>query len=735
MIGATVSHYQILEKLGGGGMGVVYKAEDTRLKRSVALKFLPPDLTRDEEAKRRFIHEAQAASALQHPNICTIHDIDQTADNQLFIVMDCYEGETLKQRIERGPLSLDETIHIALQIAEALSEAHSHGIIHRDTKPANIMVTSRGVVKIMDFGIAKLAGETRVTRTGSTVGTVAYMSPEQVLGNTVDPRTDIWAYGVTLFEMLTQQLPFRGEHAPALMYSITNDEPRDCAGIRKDITEGIRLVCRRCLEKDPNDRPQSMEELAVILRAETTAQQPPPRARRVHLRPLGIALGLLFLFVLTVSSLLYLQRRETIPQPHRWKIGVLPFHNRTKHPETAEWHFLIQETLSQQLAGVEQLAVLDPLSLNSELQSSFGELPPRLDPNFYYLEARGRWGLSFVITGMIDSSQEGYRIQTSVTDVTTEELVFSAPARTIKTENELLSTCSAFAKEVVGFFQVKGLLTGRDQDLQSWLKQRRQNIEAVKVFLEASRSLFKNLPGYEDYLYRAIQLDSTFISPRVWLISRLRQEGKIDEANQQYQNLRALESTATPFELAMIHWTRAFLDQDTLDQIRYLELALEYSPGNLILLVNLAYQLYSKEDFEGAIEAVRPALESKWEFPPMYAVVGRCYIKLDKYKESKEVLQQSLNINPVHPLVLGMLASLYALERDTIVTSRYERLYFKSCGEYRIKPAQAHGELGDSYLDVRDTAKALFHFNQSLKFDSSSTVANSYRERIRSLRH
>jgi tetratricopeptide (TPR) repeat protein len=299
----------------------------------------------------------------------------------------------------------------------------------------------------------------------------------------------------------------------------------------------------------------------------------------------------------------------------------------------------------------------------------------------------------------------------------------------------LLSTCSAFAKEVVGFFQVKGLLTGRDQDLQSWLKQRRQNIEAVKVFLEASRSLFKNLPGYEDYLYRAIQLDSTFISPRVWLISRLRQEGKIDEANQQYQNLRALESTATPFELAMIHWTRAFLDQDTLDQIRYLELALEYSPGNLILLVNLAYQLYSKEDFEGAIEAVRPALESKWEFPPMYAVVGRCYIKLDKYKESKEVLQQSLNINPVHPLVLGMLASLYALERDTIVTSRYERLYFKSCGEYRIKPAQAHGELGDSYLDVRDTAKALFHFNQSLKFDSSSTVANSYRERIRSLRH
>ncbi len=734
MIGATVSHYQILEKLGGGGMGVVYKAEDTRLKRSVALKFLQPDLTRDEEAKRRFIHEAQAASALQHNGICNIHDIDETSDGQTFIVMDCYEGETLKQKIERGPLSLDETIHIALQIAEALSEAHSHGIIHRDIKPANIMITTRGVVRILDFGLAKLAGQTRVTKTGSTVGTVAYMSPEQVLGDTVDLRTDIWAFGVVTFEMLTRRLPFRGEHAPALMYSITNDEPRDCAGIRKDITEGLRLVCRRCLEKDPNGRPQSMEEVAVILRAETTAKEQPPRARRVRLRPLNMGLGLLFLFALSVSLLLYLQRHETTPQPYRWKIGVLPFHNRTKHPKTAEWHFLIQETLSQQLAGVEQLAVLDPLSLNSELQSSSGELPPGLDPNFYYLEDRVRRGLSFVITGMIDSSQEGYRIQTSITDVTTKELVFSALARTIKTENELLSTCTAFAKEVVGYFQVKGLLTGREQDLQSWLKQRRQNIEAVKAFLEASRSLFKNLPGYENYLYRAIQLDSTFISPRVWLISRLRQEGKIDEANQHYRNLQALESTATPFELAMIHWTRAFLDQDTLDQIRHLELALEYSPGNLILLVNLAYQRYTKEDFEGAIEAVRPALESKWAYPPMYALAGRCYLKMGKYKESKEALQASLNIKPVYPDVFGMLAVLSVVERDRIAASRNERLYFKSCGEYRIKPAQAHGELGDFYLDVQDSAKALFHFNQSFKFDSSSTVANSYRERIRPLR-
>jgi serine/threonine protein kinase len=180
MIGKIVSHYQILEKLGEGGMGVVYKAEDTKLKRTVALKFLPPELTRDPEAKERFIREAQAASALQHHHICTIHDIDETPDGQLFIVMDCYAGETLKQKISRGPLEIGEAIDLALQIANGLERAHEEGIIHRDIKPANTIVTDRGEVKILDFGLAKLAGQAQLTKDNSTLGTVAYMSPEQL---------------------------------------------------------------------------------------------------------------------------------------------------------------------------------------------------------------------------------------------------------------------------------------------------------------------------------------------------------------------------------------------------------------------------------------------------------------------------------------------------------------------------------------------------------------------------
>jgi non-specific serine/threonine protein kinase len=248
-------------------MGVVYKAEDTKLKRTVALKFLPPDLTRDEEAKERFIHEAQAASALQHNNICTVHDIDETPDRQLFIVMDCYEGESLKEKIAGGPLKTPEATDLAIQIALGLAEAHQHGIIHRDVKPANIIITKSGVAKILDFGLAKLTGKARLTKTGSTVGTAAYMSPEQAQGQEVDHRTDIWSLGVVLFEMLTGKLPFRGEHEAALMYSIVHEEPQSCSTFRPEVPLGVVSIVGKALQKDRTQRYQSAKEMMTDLKS------------------------------------------------------------------------------------------------------------------------------------------------------------------------------------------------------------------------------------------------------------------------------------------------------------------------------------------------------------------------------------------------------------------------------------------------------------------------------------
>ncbi len=264
--GTVISHYKIIEKIGEGGMGVVYKAEDTRLKRHVALKFLPPDLTRDSEAKERFTHEAQAASALDHNNICTIHEIDETDDGQMFIAMACYEGETLREKIKRSPLRMEEALDMAIQVAQGLSKAHGRGIVHRDIKPANIMITGDGVVKIMDFGLAKLAGQTRLTRAGTTVGTVAYMSPEQVRGLEIDHRADIWSLGVVLYEMFTGELPFRGEGDQATIYSILNEEPRPVTTMRSNTPRGMESLINRALTKNPESRYEKVGDLLADLR-------------------------------------------------------------------------------------------------------------------------------------------------------------------------------------------------------------------------------------------------------------------------------------------------------------------------------------------------------------------------------------------------------------------------------------------------------------------------------------
>ncbi len=273
MIGKTISHYRITEKLGEGGMGAVYKAEDAKLKRSVALKFLPKELTRNPEAKKRFIREAQAASFLQHTNICTIHEIDEIESQsqeaeagQMFICMDYYEGQTLKDLIKDKKINTKEAIAIALQIAQGLSCAHAANEIHRDIKPANIIITKNSEVKIIDFGLARLVGQTKFTKDSLTVGTVDYMSPEQTLGDNIDLRTDIWSFGVVLYEMFYGEPPFKGEYDLAIIYSILNEQPSFSKKPMINIPEEIKYIIQRCLMKNPDDRYSSMKELVHILK-------------------------------------------------------------------------------------------------------------------------------------------------------------------------------------------------------------------------------------------------------------------------------------------------------------------------------------------------------------------------------------------------------------------------------------------------------------------------------------
>ncbi|HVT61277.1 MAG TPA: protein kinase [Thermoanaerobaculia bacterium] len=267
LCGRTISHYLIQELLGGGGMGIVYRAEDQVLARTVALKFLPPELSRDPDAKIRFLQEARSASALDHPYICTIHEVGETDEGQLFLAMAYYDGETLTKRLARGPLPIGTALNIAQQIARGLLEAHRHGIVHRDVKPANLMITAGDVVKILDFGIAKLAGAAGITRAGSPLGTPGYMSPEQASGGEVDLRTDLWSLGAVLYEMVAGRRPFRGEHEQAVLWALQNEEPEPLARLRPEAPPELERIVGRLLAKDPRQRYQDAGEVIADLQA------------------------------------------------------------------------------------------------------------------------------------------------------------------------------------------------------------------------------------------------------------------------------------------------------------------------------------------------------------------------------------------------------------------------------------------------------------------------------------
>jgi len=281
MTGKKTSKYKILEELGRGGMGVVYKAKDNHLDRFVALKFLPYHFSSDEQRRIRFLHEAKVTSTLDHPNIGTIYDYAETDDGQMFIAMANYDGETLKDRLKNGPLDIVIIIDIAIQIAKGLSRAHEAGIIHRDIKPANIIITEREEVKILDFGLAKISGDSRITKNSLTPGTISYMSPEQVMGESVDFRSDIWSLGVIIYEMITGNLPFKGDYDQAVTYSILKKKPEPITRYRPGVSKEFVNILTKCLEKKQSERYQSVDNLLVDLELLKQGTLDTPKKRRV----------------------------------------------------------------------------------------------------------------------------------------------------------------------------------------------------------------------------------------------------------------------------------------------------------------------------------------------------------------------------------------------------------------------------------------------------------------------
>ncbi|MBN1348323.1 protein kinase [candidate division KSB1 bacterium] len=364
MVGTKISHYEILEKIGEGGMGVVYKARDTKLDRIVALKFLHSDLTGDPDAKARLIKEAQAAAKLDHPNICTVYEIDES-DDLTFISMNYIEGKNLDDILARGALPIDEALDIAIQIAAGVQNAHEHGIIHRDIKSANIMVTDDGQVKIMDFGLVKFIGKKKITKSGTKLGTVSYMSPEQACGEEVDHRTDIWSFGMVLYEMLTGHLPFRGELERTVMNAIINQHPEPFDKGDTDSPEYLKSIVAKCLVKDREQRYQSAGTILADLKAKNRAivaksRSTPLRAFiKKHKYMSGISILLLIALLSFGKIYWFADRSEAAIDA----IAILPLANLTGDPEQDFFSDGMTDALINELGKIGRFRVISRTSV------------------------------------------------------------------------------------------------------------------------------------------------------------------------------------------------------------------------------------------------------------------------------------------------------------------------------------------------------------------------------------
>jgi len=459
MIGQTISHYRILGKLGEGGMGVVYKAEDVKLKRTVAMKFLPRNLSARSEERERFLHEARAASALSHPNICVIHEIDEE-NGEIFLVMEYVDGITLREWVARKygePESYRknvtlEALQLGIQIAGGLAAAHEKGIVHRDVKAENIMVTSDARAKIMDFGLAKLRGLSKLTRTGSTVGTFAYMSPEQIEGVEVDHRTDIFSFGVVLYEMLAGQIPFRAEHEAALMYEIMNVEAPSLAGLRKGVDVELDRVVMKCLEKNRDERYQSMREVAVDLK----------RCKRsIEEKRVGQQSG-------------HLERKASRafqPVPKRGRainsLAVLPFVNVTTDPETEYLSDGVTESLINSLSQLPKLRV-------TARATAFRYKGREVDPESVGMELN----VHALLTGRVHQRGSTLNIQAELVSVIDGSQIWGEQYN--RTFSDIFAVQEEIARQISEKLQLK--LTGEEK--KKLTKRHTASTEAYQLYLK-----------------------------------------------------------------------------------------------------------------------------------------------------------------------------------------------------------------------------------------------------------
>jgi serine/threonine-protein kinase len=756
LVGQRVSNYQIVAKLGAGGMGVVYKAIDIKLDRPVALKFLAVQAG-DATHKERLLREARAASALDHVNIGTIYGIEETPEGQLFIVMAYYEGETLFHRIRRGPLPPASAIAIAVQMAHGLAAAHAKGIIHRDIKPSNVLITPQNVVKVVDFGLAKLPGGESLTQTGSTVGTAAYMSPEQALGRELDIRTDVWSLGVVLYQMLTGVLPFRGEQMPSTLYAIVHETPLPMQGAPPD----MERVISKFLEKEPTERYQDMEEAARELaalddssslatvtmirqdsrpassRRELTASRSRRRSRR------AIA-GASILVLLVAAAFMVVRARWRSTAPVEKHIAVLPFSNVGNDRANQALCDGLLETLTSRL---------------SELKSSGGSLwvvPAAevrrrkvTDPATAHREL----GATLVVTGSVQRDNNGVRLTVDLVDAANPRQLGSAVLddqsgdfaalqdRAVARLAGLMDLESSHvpgpaAARAPGAYQAylrglgllqrwdkEGNLANAEREFQDALRTDPQFALAYAALADARWKQYQLsrdsaiIPNATELCNHAIALDPQ-LAPAYVTLARIHDDtGQHDLAVGEFRHALELQprSTEAMQGLARVYESMARLQEaeDLLNKAAALQP--DYWEG-----FNRLGSFYVRQRrYKDAVPQFQRVLQLTPDNQAGYINLAVCYSDLGRWREAQELLERALKIAPNYA-AYSNLGRIY-LNQDNFLQAAesFEKALRLNDKDYRL-----WGNLALAYDYAGNKTKAQAGFEQAVKLAEAAAKLN-----------